>query len=86
MLSGHAPEQIPQVPPRAGRDQPQISRRVNRDDLAVLAFRLARRLMASEEPILARHDMPMWSSAVLTALRDGPTRSQAALATAIGTD
>ncbi|SDS62722.1 MarR family winged helix-turn-helix transcriptional regulator [Actinoplanes derwentensis] len=59
---------------------------MNRADLAVLALRLSRRLLAIEEPILTRHDMPMWSYAVLTALREGPTRTQAALAAAIGAD
>ncbi|GAA1652821.1 MarR family winged helix-turn-helix transcriptional regulator [Actinoplanes couchii] len=59
---------------------------MNRDDLALLTFRLSRRLLAMEEPILAHHDIPMWAYAVLTALRDGPTRTQTALATAIGAD
>ncbi|WP_430782793.1 MarR family winged helix-turn-helix transcriptional regulator [Actinoplanes sp. G11-F43] len=59
---------------------------MNRDDLAVLTFRLSRRLLAIEQPILDRHGVPMWSYAVLTALSEGPTRSQASLATAIGAD
>lgn len=59
---------------------------MNRDDLAVLAFRLSRRLLAMEQPILDRHGVAMWAYAVLTALREGPTRTQATLAAAIGAD
>ncbi|MEV4343620.1 MarR family transcriptional regulator [Actinoplanes sp. NPDC049596] len=57
-----------------------------RADLAAMAVRLTRRLIAMEEPILARHDIAMWAYAVLSALRERPTRTQAALATAINAD
>jgi DNA-binding MarR family transcriptional regulator len=58
----------------------------DRPDLGAMAMRLGRRLIAMEEPILARHDVSMWSYVVLTALRDSPMRSQAALAAGIGAD
>src|SRR5215212_5372953 len=48
--------------------------------------RFGRRLIAMEEPILAAHDISMWAYAVLTALKDRPMRTQAALASAIGAD
>lgn len=51
-----------------------------------MVVRLGRRLIAMEEPILAAHGISMWAYVVLTALRDGPTRTQAALAAAIGAD
>jgi DNA-binding MarR family transcriptional regulator len=57
-----------------------------RADLAAMVVRLGRRLMAMEEPILARHGISMWAYAVLTALRENPTRTQAALAAGIGAD
>jgi DNA-binding MarR family transcriptional regulator len=57
-----------------------------RADLAAMVARLGRRLIAMEEPILARHDISMWAYIVLSALRDRPTRTQAALATAIHAD
>jgi DNA-binding MarR family transcriptional regulator len=56
------------------------------DDLGALVFRLGRRLLAMEQPILARHELSMWAYAVLTGLRDGPMRTQAALAASIGAD
>ena len=43
-------------------------------------------LIAEEQPILAAHDISMWGYAVLTALRDEPKRTQAALARSIGAD
>ena len=55
-------------------------------DLGVLVGRLGRRILAMERPILAGHDISMWGYAVLTALRDGPLRTQAALAAGIGAD
>jgi DNA-binding MarR family transcriptional regulator len=55
-------------------------------DLAALVVQLSRRLIAMEEPILARHETSMWAYIVLSALRDRPTRTQAALATAINAD
>ena len=48
--------------------------------------RFGRRLIAMEEPILAAYEISMWAYAVLTALRDRPMRTQAALASAIGAD
>jgi DNA-binding MarR family transcriptional regulator len=48
--------------------------------------RLGRRLLAMEEPILAAHEISMWAYVVLTALKDRPMRTQAALAAAIGAD
>jgi DNA-binding MarR family transcriptional regulator len=51
-----------------------------------MAMRLARALVAAEQPILAAHDVAMWGYVVLTALRDEPMRTQAALAKAIGAD
>jgi DNA-binding MarR family transcriptional regulator len=58
----------------------------DRPDLGAMVLRLGRRLLAMEEPILARHGMSMWAYIVLTALRAGPTRTQAALAAGIGAD
>ncbi|MEV6304379.1 MarR family transcriptional regulator [Actinoplanes sp. NPDC051861] len=57
-----------------------------RPDLAAMLARLARQLIAIEQPILAEHDVSMWGYAVLTALRDEPMRTQAALARSIGAD
>jgi DNA-binding MarR family transcriptional regulator len=57
-----------------------------RPDLAAMVMRLGRRLIAMEEPILARHEISMWAYAVLSALGDRPTRTQAALAAAINAD
>jgi DNA-binding MarR family transcriptional regulator len=48
--------------------------------------RLGRRLLDMEQPILARHGVSMWAYVVLSALRDGPMRTQAALAAGIGAD
>ena len=53
---------------------------------AALAVRLARGLMAVEQPILAVHEVSMWGYAVLTTLREEPVRAQSALAKAIGAD
>lgn len=57
-----------------------------RPDLGAMAVRLGRRLIAIEEPILKRHRLSMWAYIVLSALTDGPTRTQAALAAGIGAD
>jgi DNA-binding MarR family transcriptional regulator len=57
-----------------------------RSDLGALVLRLGRRLLAMEQPILARHGVTMWGYVVLTALRDTPMRTQAALAASIGAD
>ncbi|SFH10854.1 DNA-binding transcriptional regulator, MarR family [Actinopolymorpha cephalotaxi] len=45
-----------------------------------------RLLIAVELPILAAHEVSMWGYSVLTALDDGPVRTQATLAEAIGAD
>ena len=58
----------------------------DRADLGAMVVRLGRRLIAMEEPILARHEISMWGYIVLTALRDRPMRTQAALAAGIGAD
>jgi DNA-binding MarR family transcriptional regulator len=57
-----------------------------RPDLAAMVARLARALIEMERPVLAAHDLPMWGYIVLTALRDEPMRTQAALARSIGAD
>ncbi|GAA0588147.1 MarR family transcriptional regulator [Paractinoplanes ferrugineus] len=58
-----------------------------RPDLGAMVMRLGRRLIAMEEPILARHDVTMWGYVVLNALRGSRTvRTQAALAQSIGAD
>jgi DNA-binding MarR family transcriptional regulator len=51
-----------------------------------MVARLARALIEAERPILATHELPMWGYIVLTALRDEPMRTQAALARSIGAD
>jgi DNA-binding MarR family transcriptional regulator len=51
-----------------------------------MVARLGRRLIAMEEPILAAHEITMWAYVVLTALDRQATRTQAALAAAIGAD
>ena len=57
-----------------------------RADLGAMVLRLGRRLLAMEQPILEAHGVTMWAYIVLTALRDGPARAQAALAAAINAD
>ncbi len=47
---------------------------------------LLRALIDAELPVLAAHDVSMWGYSVLTALDEGPVRTQAALAEAIGAD
>ncbi|SLM03573.1 MarR family transcriptional regulator [Actinoplanes sp. SE50/110] len=51
-----------------------------------MAARLGRRLIAMEQPILARHGVSMWGYVVLNALAENAIRTQAALATGIGAD
>jgi DNA-binding MarR family transcriptional regulator len=58
----------------------------DRADLGAMVVRLGRRLIAMEEPILARHEITMWAYIVLSALRDRSMRTQAALAAGIGAD
>jgi DNA-binding MarR family transcriptional regulator len=57
-----------------------------RRDLAASAARLGRRLVAHEQEILAEHGVTMWGYTILSALRDGPPATQAALAARIGHD
>ncbi|AUI59447.1 MarR family winged helix-turn-helix transcriptional regulator [Amycolatopsis sp. BJA-103] len=57
-----------------------------RPDLAAMLGGLMRRLMTAETPVLAEHGLTMWGYVVLSALDDGPVRTQAALAKAIGAD
>ena len=57
-----------------------------RRDLAAMLHPLTRALVAAELPVLARHGISMWGYIVLNALEDGPARTQAALAQAIGAD
>ncbi|WP_307834281.1 MarR family winged helix-turn-helix transcriptional regulator [Paractinoplanes lichenicola] len=57
-----------------------------REDLGAMVFRLGRRLLVMEQPILDRHGVSMWAYAVLTALRESPMRTQTALAAGIGAD
>jgi len=51
-----------------------------------MLYPLVRALMAAELPVLAGHGISMWGYVVLNALEDGPARTQAALAQAIGAD
>jgi DNA-binding MarR family transcriptional regulator len=60
--------------------------REERPDLAAMLHPLTRALVAAELPVLARHGISMWGYVVLNALEDGPARTQAALAQAIGAD
>ncbi|MFB7709193.1 MarR family winged helix-turn-helix transcriptional regulator [Streptomyces sp. NPDC056105] len=57
-----------------------------RRDLAAMLQPLVRSLIAAELPVLASHGISMWGYVVLSALDDGPVRTQGALATAIGAD
>jgi DNA-binding MarR family transcriptional regulator len=57
-----------------------------RRDLAAMLYPLVRALIAAELPVLARHGISMWGYVVLNALEEGPARTQAALAQAIGAD
>jgi DNA-binding MarR family transcriptional regulator len=50
------------------------------DDLAALVSRLARRLRAAEEPVLARAGLTMWEYVTLAHLAREPAESQQALA------
>ncbi|GAA2790535.1 MarR family winged helix-turn-helix transcriptional regulator [Crossiella cryophila] len=57
-----------------------------RRDLAAMIGPLVRGLVAAELPVLRAHGVSMWAYSVLTALDEGPVRTQAALAQAIGAD
>src|SRR3954464_5527978 len=58
----------------------------DRPDLGAMVVRFGRRLITMEQPILARHGVSMWAYVVLSALRERPMRTQAALAASIGAD
>lgn len=58
----------------------------DRPDLGAMVLRLGHRLLAMEQPILARHGISMWAYIVLSSLRRSPVRTQAALAASIGAD
>jgi DNA-binding MarR family transcriptional regulator len=58
----------------------------DRPDLAAMFHHLTRALLEAEELVLAANGLTMWAYSVLTALATGPTRTQAALATAIRAD
>ena len=57
-----------------------------RHDLGATLVRLARAVVAAEQPVLAELGVEMWDYVVLVALRDGPVHSQARLAAATGRD
>jgi DNA-binding MarR family transcriptional regulator len=56
------------------------------EDLAALVSRLARRLRAAEEPVLARAGLTMWEYVTLAHLAREPAESQQALAQTMGYD
>ncbi|MBO0840729.1 MAG: winged helix-turn-helix transcriptional regulator [Sciscionella sp.] len=51
-----------------------------------MMYPLVRSLIAAEMPVLDAHRISMWGYVVLSALDDGPVRTQATLAAAIGAD
>ncbi|WP_234027853.1 MarR family winged helix-turn-helix transcriptional regulator [Pseudonocardia dioxanivorans] len=55
-------------------------------ELAAALHRLARVAIDAELPVLRAHDLEMWDYVVMCGLRDGPTRTQASLADAVGRD
>ena len=57
-----------------------------RPDLAAALHPLTQALIDAELPVLAAHGLSMWGYVVLTALDDGPVRTQAALAEQVGAD
>lgn len=57
-----------------------------RADVAAMASRVSRAFVAAERPILDAVELSMWEYIVLSALYDGPLRTQSALAEAIGAD
>jgi MarR family transcriptional regulator, organic hydroperoxide resistance regulator len=59
---------------------------VARPDLAAVLHPLTQALIEAELPILAAHQLSMWGYVVLSALDDGPVRTQAALAEQISAD
>ncbi|HEX4252240.1 MAG TPA: MarR family transcriptional regulator [Pseudonocardia sp.] len=57
-----------------------------RHDLGATFVRLARALVAAEQPVLDELGIEMWDYVVLVALRHGPVHTQARLAAATGRD
>ncbi|MBB5082657.1 MarR family winged helix-turn-helix transcriptional regulator [Nonomuraea endophytica] len=57
-----------------------------RRDLAAMLHPLVKALIAAEIRALEPHGISMWAYVVLSALDDGPVRTQAALAEAVGAD
>jgi len=57
-----------------------------RRDLAAMLQPVVRALIEAELPVLAGHGITMWGYVVLSALRDAPQSTQAALAEKIGAD
>ena len=55
-------------------------------ELAEAFVRLAQVTAAAELPVLRRHELEMWDYVVLGGLADGPARTQASLADAVGRD
>lgn len=51
-----------------------------------MLYPLVQSLIAAELPVLEAHGVTMWGYGVLSALDDGPVRTQAALAEEIGAD
>lgn len=56
------------------------------EDLAAVVTRLARRLRAAEEPVLARAGLTMWEYVALAHLTRSPAESQQELARTMGYD
>jgi DNA-binding MarR family transcriptional regulator len=56
------------------------------EDLGALFARVTRRLIAAEEPLLARHKLTMWEYVALTRLARAPAENQLALAKSINYD
>ncbi|MET9022642.1 MarR family transcriptional regulator [Actinopolymorpha sp. NPDC004070] len=71
---------------REGARRGNAHRESDRRDLGAMVHPVLRLLIAVELPILAAHEVSMWGYSVLTALDDGPVRTQATLAEAIGAD
>jgi DNA-binding MarR family transcriptional regulator len=59
---------------------------MSKEDLGALLARATRRLIDEERPVLADHDLSMWSYIVLSRLAAAPAETQLALATGIGYD
>ncbi|TVT55732.1 winged helix-turn-helix transcriptional regulator [Amycolatopsis rhizosphaerae] len=58
----------------------------DRPDLAAMVVPLGRALTRLEEPIVREHGLAPWAYTVLTALAEGPLRTQSALAERIRAD